>query len=322
MILAVVRDLRASGERPPRDLVAGASSRTRRQAGTTAPPGSSTSGPTCSRASPRRSARSAASRHHVGGRRAYLLQTAEKGTGWLRLVAHGRAGHGSQVNDDNAVTRLCRGRGPARARTPGRCRSHRPCGHSSPAVDELTGVGLDPEDPDALVETARADGPDSSAPPCAPRPTRRCSTAGYKHNVIPGEAAALIDGRFLPGHEEQFVETVGELAGTDVERRDGARASRRWNGPSRATSSTRWWRRCRPRTRKRTCCRTCLSGGTDNKALARLGIAGYGFAPLRLPPDWTSPACSTASTSASRSTPCGSGSAPCHGSCAPADDRS
>ncbi|MBN9179321.1 MAG: hypothetical protein J0J00_02055, partial [Microbacterium sp.] len=28
-----------------------------------------------------------------------------------------------------------------------------------------------------------------------------------------------------------------------------------------------------------------MGGGTDNKALARLGIAGYGFAPLRLPAD-------------------------------------
>ncbi|MGI8592260.1 MAG: M20/M25/M40 family metallo-hydrolase, partial [Nakamurella sp.] len=26
-----------------------------------------------------------------------------------------------------------------------------------------------------------------------------------------------------------------------------------------------------------------LSGGTDNKAFARLGIAGYGFSPLKLP---------------------------------------
>jgi acetylornithine deacetylase/succinyl-diaminopimelate desuccinylase-like protein len=28
-----------------------------------------------------------------------------------------------------------------------------------------------------------------------------------------------------------------------------------------------------------------LSGGTDNKSLSRLGITGYGFAPLRLPAD-------------------------------------
>ncbi len=28
-----------------------------------------------------------------------------------------------------------------------------------------------------------------------------------------------------------------------------------------------------------------LSGGTDNKSLSRLGITGYGFAPLMLPDD-------------------------------------
>ena len=28
-----------------------------------------------------------------------------------------------------------------------------------------------------------------------------------------------------------------------------------------------------------------LSGGTDNKSLSRLGITGYGFAPLQLPPE-------------------------------------
>jgi acetylornithine deacetylase/succinyl-diaminopimelate desuccinylase-like protein len=28
-----------------------------------------------------------------------------------------------------------------------------------------------------------------------------------------------------------------------------------------------------------------MSGGTDNKALSELGIVGYGFSPLKLPPD-------------------------------------
>jgi acetylornithine deacetylase/succinyl-diaminopimelate desuccinylase-like protein len=28
-----------------------------------------------------------------------------------------------------------------------------------------------------------------------------------------------------------------------------------------------------------------MSGGTDNKALSEIGIVGYGFSPLRLPPD-------------------------------------
>jgi acetylornithine deacetylase/succinyl-diaminopimelate desuccinylase-like protein len=56
----------------------------------------------------------------VDGHRAYLLQTAEKGLSWLRLVADGRAGHGSQVNTDNAVTHLAEAVARLGA-TPGRC---------------------------------------------------------------------------------------------------------------------------------------------------------------------------------------------------------
>ena len=43
---------------------------------------------------------------HGDERRTYLLQTAEKGICWLRLTAHGRAGHGSVPNDENAIVRL------------------------------------------------------------------------------------------------------------------------------------------------------------------------------------------------------------------------
>ena len=42
----------------------------------------------------------------IGQERVYLIETAQKGIRWLRLVAEGRAGHGSMVNDDNAVTAL------------------------------------------------------------------------------------------------------------------------------------------------------------------------------------------------------------------------
>src|SRR5262249_54741781 len=42
----------------------------------------------------------------IGGRRLYLIQAAEKGMAWLRLVARGTAGHGSMLQPDNAVTEL------------------------------------------------------------------------------------------------------------------------------------------------------------------------------------------------------------------------
>ena len=42
----------------------------------------------------------------VRGQRIYLIEAAEKGMAWMKLTARGRAGHGSMVNDDNAVARL------------------------------------------------------------------------------------------------------------------------------------------------------------------------------------------------------------------------
>ena len=41
-----------------------------------------------------------------GEKRLYLVETAEKSLAWMRLTAHGRAGHGSFLHDENAVTIL------------------------------------------------------------------------------------------------------------------------------------------------------------------------------------------------------------------------
>src|SRR5690606_30561231 len=42
----------------------------------------------------------------VDDHRAYLLQVGEKALIWIRLIAKGRAGHGSRLHDDNAVVKL------------------------------------------------------------------------------------------------------------------------------------------------------------------------------------------------------------------------
>ena len=52
--------------------------------------------------------------------RLYLIETAEKGIAWMKLTATGRAGHGSMINHDNAVTELCEAVAQARtSRVPG-----------------------------------------------------------------------------------------------------------------------------------------------------------------------------------------------------------
>ena len=49
--------------------------------------------------------------------------------------------------------------------------------------------------------------------------------SGYKHNVIPQTATAAVDCRFLPGHEDDLMDTIRTLAGEHVE--VGGRAPRR-----------------------------------------------------------------------------------------------
>ncbi|HET8595702.1 MAG TPA: M20/M25/M40 family metallo-hydrolase [Intrasporangium sp.] len=217
-----------------------------------------------------------------GPRRAYLLQTAEKGLAWLRLRAHGRAGHGSVPNDANAVVRLAE----ALARI---------AAHEWPreyvasvrglldGVSELTGVSYGADEPSALLATL---GGARGFVQGTLRNTVNATMleAGYKHNVIPQTATAAIDCRFLPGHQDELLDMVRELAGEFVEVETvhlDVALEAPWDGDL-VESMKQALLRADPGA---AVLPYCLSGGTDNKALSQLGITGYGFAPLRLPGD-------------------------------------
>ncbi len=217
------------------------------------------------------------------GHRLYLVETAEKGLAWMRLTAKGRAGHGSMVNDDNAVTvlaeavaRLGRHRFPLRMTDTVR----RLVAELSDALQ--IDLGEDDDDLEAVVAKL---GPLATLIGATLRNTVNPTmlTAGYKVNVIPGQAQAQVDGRFLPGYEEEFLATVDELLGPQVSREfvvhdvaletpfegslvDAMRESVTAEDPGGHLVPY------------------MLSGGTDAKAFSRLGIRGYGFAPLQLPP--------------------------------------
>ena len=108
--------------------------------------------------------------------------------------------------------------------------------------------------------------------------------AGYKHNVIPQHASANVDCRFLPGHEDDLLATIRDLAGehVDVEvlHQDIA-----LDAPFEGDLVEAMVAALRTEDPDADVLPYCLSGGTDNKALSLLGITGYGFAPLRLPAD-------------------------------------
>jgi acetylornithine deacetylase/succinyl-diaminopimelate desuccinylase-like protein len=221
----------------------------------------------------------------VGGRRAYLLQTAEKGLAWLRLVAEGRAGHGSQVNADNAVTHL--------AAAVARIGQHAWPYTLTPTVDrllrgvaDLTGLPFDPEDPTSVEALVAALGPAAKFVGATVRHTSNPTQlgAGYKANVIPGRAEATIDVRLLPGHEEAGMARLRELAGPDV-RVEPIHQDVALEVPFEGDLVDAMVAALHAEDPGAVVLPYTLSGGTDNKSLSRLGITGYGFAPLRLPAD-------------------------------------
>ncbi|GLZ79133.1 peptidase M20 [Actinorhabdospora filicis] len=214
--------------------------------------------------------------------RLYLIETAEKGLDWLRLTVSGRPGHGSMIHDDNAVTQLAE----AVARI-GRTRFPVVITPTVRAfleeVSAILDVELDLENPEATIAKL---GPIARLIGATIRDTANPTRldAGYKDNVIPGKAQAVIDCRTLPGRSEEFERQLRAIVGPDVQvdyihrqpaletSFDGAlvdamAAALRAEDPG-----------ARP-------VPYMLSGGTDAKALNRLGIRCFGFAPLKLPAD-------------------------------------
>ncbi|MFD5659952.1 M20/M25/M40 family metallo-hydrolase [Streptomyces hirsutus] len=218
--------------------------------------------------------------HDGSGRQLYPIAAGERGTAWLKLTARGRAGHGSKVNRDNAVTRL--------AAAVARIGEHEWPLRLTPtvraALTELAALyGIDPDLSDVDTLLAKL-GP---AAKLVEHTLRNSSNptmldAGYKVNVIPGQAEAYIDGRILPGGEDDFRATLDRLTGPDVDwefhHREPALQS-----PVDSTTFARMRAAVQEFAPEGHPVPYCMSGGTDAKQFSRLGITGYGFAPLKLP---------------------------------------
>ena len=214
----------------------------------------------------------------VDGTRAYLLQTGEKALVWLRLVARGGAAHGSRLFRDNAVTKLAR----AVARLGDEVWPVHLTDTTRAQLAQLADLmEIGAADPDALIaRTGTAAGFLQAGIHVTSNPT--VLQAGYKHNVIPDRAEALIDVRPFPGQEEQVIARIQEIVAPDAEvevlRSDiGLEAPRQGQIVERMIAALHRHDPGAP------VLPYLMSGGTDNKALASLGIAGYGFAPLQLP---------------------------------------
>lgn len=172
--------------------------------------------------------------HDGSGRELYPIAAGERGTGWLKLTARGRAGHGSKVNRSNAVTRL--------AEAVVRIGAHEWPLRLTPtvraALTELAavyGVDADFEDVDGLLAKL---GPAATLVESTVRNSANPTmlSAGYKINVIPGRPSRT--------------STAGICTGTRTSSAPPSTGSpdRTWSG----SSSTARWRSRRPWSRRRT----------------------------------------------------------------------
>ncbi|MFI5520436.1 M20/M25/M40 family metallo-hydrolase [Streptomyces platensis] len=222
--------------------------------------------------------------HAGNGRKLYPVAAGERGTAWLKLTARGRAGHGSKVNRDNAVSRL--------AAAVARIGAHEWPVRLTPTVRTalrelaaLYGVDTDVDAPDFDVDAllsrlGRA--AELVAPTVRNSANPTMLAAGYKVNVIPGTAVAHVDGRVVPGGEAEFRTTLDELTGPGVSwEYDHREVALEAPVDSPAFAAMRAAiERFDPDGHV---VPYCMSGGTDAKQFSRLGITGYGFSPLKLP---------------------------------------
>ena len=220
--------------------------------------------------------------------RLYPVGAAQRGTAWLKLVAHGAAGHGSRRHPDNAVTRL--------AAAMARIGTHEwPVRLTRPVRDFLreTGaaLGVEHDLADMAESTGDVDGVLAKLGPAAvlaAQVLRHSASptmldAGYKVNVIPGAATGYLDGRVLPGYEEEFFAEIDRLSGPGVTREFVSRqpaVDAPYAGPvvsaiRAALAAEDPGARAVP---------FCSAGGNDGKWFSQLGMAAYGFVPLRLTP--------------------------------------
>jgi acetylornithine deacetylase/succinyl-diaminopimelate desuccinylase-like protein len=218
----------------------------------------------------------------TGEHRLYLIEAAQKGIQWMKLTAKGTAGHGSFINQDNAVTKVADAVSRIGAYEWPQLET-KTSSFFFRKIAELTGDKYDPKNVKPLLRHL-GDAVKMLGATISNTANPTMLEAGYKVNVIPQSASAMVDGRFLPGHENQLQETVRKLAGDDIEieilTRDIA-LEVEFAGPL-----------------VKAMCDAIsgedsagipvpylMSGGTDNKALHDLGIVGYGFSPLKLPKD-------------------------------------
>ena len=203
---------------------------------------------------------------HLGERRFYPIQVAEKGFVTVKMTVTGAPGHGSMPRADTAIAWM------------------------ADLIGRITRTPM-PRRLTPLMRRTLADlgiPPDKAPPLFRPMLSNTVSPtivrAGYKDNVIPGEACVILDGRTLPGADERsFLLELREIVGPEPLLEVVKTAP-----PVEASHDTALFDLIKSRTEAADpgarAIPWMLPGATDSKFYAQLGATCYGFAPVRLDP--------------------------------------
>jgi acetylornithine deacetylase/succinyl-diaminopimelate desuccinylase-like protein len=200
----------------------------------------------------------------LGERRFYPIQVAEKGFVTVKMTITASPGHGSMPRADTAIAWM--------ADLIGRLTRHPMRRRVTPLMRRtLAELGVTPEKAPPLFR-----------PMLSNTVTPTIMRAGYKDNVIPGEAWAILDGRTLPGEDERaFMAELREIVGPEPSLEVLKSAP-----PAESSADTDLFRLIKTRTEAADpgarVIPWMLPGATDSKFYAQLGAVCYGFAPVRL----------------------------------------
>lgn len=227
---------------------------------------------------------------HMGGRAFYPIMVAEKRVCRLRATLRGPGGHASRAHRGGTAAKL----GELLLRLDRACLPI----HVTPVAEAyVRGIAtslaepersrlmrlLDPLRTDSVLETT---GSEAGHFESILRHTLNATIvrAGSKINVLPAQALVDLDGRMLPGFEpDGFVAEVREVIGPEPEIEVlavGPRMPEPEMGPFYDLLSD-VLRELDPAALP---VPLLMTGATDQRHFARLGIRGYGYLPLRLPP--------------------------------------
>ena len=216
------------------------------------------------------------------GVRLYLIETAQKGIAWMKLTAKGTAGHGSMINSDNAISKISRAiNSLTNYKFPITLRDA--VLHLLQETAHATNQQFDPKDPEKIIlQLGTLAKLVSATTKNTVNPTML--NAGYKVNVIPGEASAYVDGRFLPGNQESFLNEIKTIVGEEIDV-EAETFDVALEAPFENDLVSKMITSLEKEDPLAKVVPYMLSGGTDAKAMSKFGIKAYGFTPLMLPND-------------------------------------